>query len=363
MSDQETKLQKIPPVGKGLVSSDEEKMQMKQVIDAQAELLAKQRQQLAVLKKITERQKAQIERLSRPIANLEEEFIVGREDVHFNDIGGLDRVLGYVRRFEWGILYPGMYEAYAMKPPKGLMLYGPPGCGKTMVAKAISNEISACFIELPTTRFMSKYVGEAEANLEKMLVRCNEIARERATKVVVFLDEAEQAFRKRGSTHGHNVNDRVVNVFLRYLDGFGESEGLIFVAATNKLELVDEAVLRSGRFDYKVEVPRPDRRGVEDILRKQVAYRHRQAKWEIYQIDDYGRLADMLYAKGATGADVAAVLSMPADSLIDCFARMPAEEDVGITLVHIYAADIEAAIKAHEFGERSSAKVIVGFGR
>jgi len=339
---------------------EEEKRQMKEVIRRQQEYINKLRQTDKALRDVVDYQKKQLQEYMKPIADLENEFKVCEEDIRFEDVGGLENVIAHIRKFQHGIMYPQMYEVYAIRPPRGLMLHGPPGTGKTMLAKAISNEMNCYFLEIPMTRIISKWVGEAEKTLEAMLKRCNDIYREKGIKVLVFVDEAEQMFRKRGeSTHG--VIDRCVNVWQMYMDGMADGEGLIYVAATNKIDLVDDAIKRAGRFDYILEIPKPDRAGVEDILRKQVAYKERMAKRQIYQVHDYGKLADQLYALEVSGADIAEILRITSERQIERFIAMPEDQLVTPDQLPIFQHRIEETIRDYSVADRKVERRKIGF--
>ncbi|MBN1543875.1 ATP-binding protein [Candidatus Woesearchaeota archaeon] len=340
---------------------EEERRQMSDVIKKQMEYIFKLRQQNALLQKVAEQQKKRLDEYALPVGNLEDEFTVCKEDIRFGDVGGLEPVVDKIRLFEYGIMYPKMYEAYAIRPPRGLLLHGPPGCGKTMLAKAISNELDCYFLEIPITRVISKWVGEAERTLEEMLRKCNEVYREKGVKVLVFIDEAEQMFKRRG-VDSTGVIDRCVNVWLRYMDGMAEGEGLIYVAATNRIEMMDDAVKRAGRFDHIVEIPHPDRKGVEEILRKQVAYKERTAKRQIYLIDDYARLADMLYSLDVNGADIAEVLRATSERQIRQFIEMPQERMIKPEETLIIQRRIEETIRGYDVAGRKQQTKRIGFG-
>ncbi|NQU78665.1 ATP-binding protein [Candidatus Woesearchaeota archaeon] len=321
---------------------------MKTVIKQQLIYINKLRLQNNELKNLVERKQKELEHYLKPIENLEDEFKICEEDIGFSDVGGLDKVVDKLKFFEYGITYPSMYEAYAIRPPRGLLLHGPPGCGKTMLAKAISRELDCYFLEIPITRVISKWVGEAERTLEMMLQKCNDIYLQNDKKVLVFVDEAEQMFKKRGTSVGHGVLDRVVNVWLRYMDGMADGEGLIYVAATNRPEIMDDAIKRPGRFDHIVEIPTPDIDGVEDILRKQIKYKERLTGRKIYKIHNYRKIADKLYGMGATGADIAEVLRVTSEQQIRSFIEKPTEDMIDPCELPIYQFQIEDALKNYK---------------
>ncbi|MBU0457322.1 MAG: ATP-binding protein [Nanoarchaeota archaeon] len=325
----------------------EERKKLLESLQKFQEVAFKQYQHINYLQQIVDEQKALLEKYEQGVEDLvENDLNLEVEDVTFSDIGGLGDVIQKIQHFQYGILFPQMYKSFAIKPPKGLLMHGPPGCGKTMIAKAMANEIDSFFMEIPMTKIISKYVGEAERTLDELLLHARNTHNEYGKKVIVFVDEAEQMFRKRGS-YDHGVNDRIVNVWLRTMDGMSESDGLIFVAATNHLEMMDDAITRAGRFDYVVEIPKPDKKGIEDILRKQVAYTEKKANRTIYQIDDYGRLAEMLYQRKVTGADIKEVLRITSERLIAEFIESDDSLVVGLPATYIYQSQLEKTLYSY----------------
>ncbi|MBW2997186.1 ATP-binding protein [Candidatus Woesearchaeota archaeon] len=353
----------VPDKPKPKRTWQEEKNQMREVIKKQEQLLQSYRDQNLLLRKTADALKKKLEKQEKPVENIQSEFTDFRkEDLRFSDIGGLGDVIEKVKNFENGITYPEMYEVYGIKPPRGLLVHGPPGCGKTMLAKAISNELDCYFLNIPITRVISEWVGKAEKNLDAMLKKCNKIYEEQHIKVLAFVDEAEQMFRSRGTSVGHGVIDRMVNVWLRYMDGMENNEGIIFAAATNRIEMIDEAAKRAGRFDYIIQIPKPDRVGVEDILKKQVAYKERMAKRDIYMIHDYGKLADMLHKKEVNGADIAEILRITSENQIRRFIDMPQEQLIKPEELPILQHRIEEAIQEYTPADRKMQKSRIGFG-
>ena len=283
-----------------------------QIIEEQKNIIEKYQKQI---NQLTQQQQQQSSSLK---------IALSQEETSYADIGGLDLVLEKIKHFEYGIDCPYAYSSYGIDPPKGLLMYGPPGTGKTMIAKAMSNELGCWFLELPLSLIISKYVGEAEQNLEAAIKSARKKYHQTDRKVMLFVDEAEQMFRKKGSHNGHEVVDRCVNVWLRTMDGMGSNEGLIFVAATNYLDKIDDALLRAGRFDYIVEIPKPNLLGVEDIFFKQMDAKERKAGREIYDVNDFAGLSEMMYACRMTGADISNVLKQTSLNQIQYFMQSAA---------------------------------------
>jgi transitional endoplasmic reticulum ATPase len=318
------------------------------------------------LKEYIDYQKKKLEEYASPAEHLENEFSVLSEDVHFSDVGGLECVVSQIRNFEYGMQYPKLYEAYGIKTPRGLLLHGPPGCGKTMIAKAISNELGAYFLEIPVTRFISKWVGEAEKTLDAILRKCNDIYEKQGVKVVACLDEAEQVFGKRGHDSS-GVMDRCLSVWLRYMDGMAKGDGIIYVALTNRVDMIDDAIKRAGRFDYIVEIPYPDRKGVEEILRKQVTYKERIAQRKIYDISEsgYSTIAGMLHGMGASGADVELVLRNAAVRQIRSLVEIDEDSissEVTPESAVITESLLEDEVRAYTIANRRQEHKKIGFG-
>jgi len=311
-------------------------------------------------KKIIQKYHHQIQQLQQESSPSRLEIAISQEETSYSDIGGLDSVLEKIKHFEYGIDCPYAYSSYGIDPPKGLLMYGPPGTGKTMVAKAMSNELGCWFLELPLSLIISKYVGEAEKNLEAAIDSARKKYKKTKRKVMLFVDEAEQMFRKKGSHNGHEVVDRCVNVWLRTMDGMGSNEGLIFVAATNYLEKIDDALLRAGRFDYIVEIPKPNLSGVEDIFLKQMKMKERKADREIYEINDHSKLSEMMYACRMTGADIADVLKQASLNQIQYFMQSAAAgKPMSKEELMIRDKDLVAVIDL--YGRVKEEKKFVGF--
>ena len=148
-------------------------------------------------------------------------------------------------------------------PPKGILLYGPPGTGKTMLARAMAGESDVAFFQISAAEFKSPYTGESEANIRRIFERARKYA-----PAIIFIDEIDAVARRRGTGMGggHDEREQTLNQLLVEMDGFGINEGIIVMAATNRVDILDPAILRPGRFDRKIMVGRPDVKGREEIL-------------------------------------------------------------------------------------------------
>lgn len=197
-------------------------------------------------------------------------------DVTYADIGGLDGQIGQIQdAVELPFSHPDLYRSYHLHPPKGVLLYGPPGCGKTLIAKAVANSLSrragACqdapsyFLNIKGPELLNKYVGETERQIRAIFERARELATE-GNPVIVFFDEMESIFRTRGSGRSSDMETTAVPQLLTELDGVEKLSNVIVIGATNREELIDPAILRPGRLDIKIRVDRPDREGAHQIF-------------------------------------------------------------------------------------------------
>jgi transitional endoplasmic reticulum ATPase len=188
----------------------------------------------------------------------------GREagpTVTYEDIGGLDDELDKVREMiELPMRHPELFQQLGIEPPKGVLLHGPPGTGKTLMAKAVANEIDAYFTDISGPEIMSKYYGESEEQLREVFEEAEENA-----PAIVFIDEIDSIAPKRGETSG-DVERRVVAQLLSLMDGMDERQDVVVIGATNRLDAVDPALRRGGRFDREIEIGVPDRDGRLEIL-------------------------------------------------------------------------------------------------
>lgn len=195
-------------------------------------------------------------------------------DVTYADIGGLDEQIDQIRdAVELPFSHPDLYRQYQLSPPKGVLLYGPPGCGKTLIAKAVANSLSArvgdgsasYFLNVKGPELLNKFVGETERRIRLIFERARELAGE-GRPVIIFFDEMESIFRTRGSGVSSDMETTIVPQLLTELDGVENLANVIIIGATNREELIDPALLRPGRLDVKIRVQRPTSAGARDIF-------------------------------------------------------------------------------------------------
>ncbi len=224
------------------------------------------------------------------------EVLVEVPDVKWDDIGGLNNVKEELKEaVEWPLKYSDVFTQLNATPPKGLLLYGPPGTGKTLLAKAVANESQANFISVKGPELLNKYVGESEKAVREVFRKARQ-----ASPCIIFFDEIDSVAPVRGSSAGDSqVTERVISQFLTELDGLEELRNVVVIAATNRPDIIDQALLRPGRFDRLLYVPPPDFEA-----RKQI-FRIRTKKTpldEDVELDDLARRTE-----GYTGADIASV--------------------------------------------------------
>ena len=188
-------------------------------------------------------------------------------NVKWEDVGGLENIKQTLKEvIEWPLKYSSALSYVKLKPSKGVMLYGPPGCGKTLLAKAVATELGVNFISIKGPELLSRYIGESEKGIREIFKKAK-----LASPCIVFFDEIDSLVSKRGNGADSQVTERVVSQFLAELDGIEELKGVVVLGATNKLDMVDSALLRAGRFDFLLEVPKPNeecRRAIFNIHTK-----------------------------------------------------------------------------------------------
>ena len=218
-----------------------------------------------------------------PKSEVEELVLEEVPDVGYEDIGGLSRQIEQIRdAVELPFLHAELFREHQLRPPKGILLYGPPGCGKTLIAKAVANSLAkkiaerqgkekhtSFFLNIKGPELLNKYVGETERHIRLIFQRAREKAGE-GTPVIVFFDEMDSVFRTRGSGVSSDVENTIVPQLLSEIDGVEGLENVIVIGASNREDMIDPAILRPGRLDVKIKIERPDAEAAKDIFSKYI---------------------------------------------------------------------------------------------
>jgi len=232
------------------------------------------------------------------------EVLVQRPNVRWEDIGGLQGIKDELAEaIEWPLKHADLFAEADVKPPKGILLYGPPGTGKTMIAKAVATTSEANFISIKGPELLSKWVGESEKGVREVFRKARQ-----AAPCVVFFDELDAIAPRRGSEGDAHVTERVISQMLTELDGLEDLKGVVVIGATNRPDIIDEALLRPGRFDRILEVPPPDK-----DARKQIFQIHTKKK----PLDSDVKLDKLVeMTDGMTGAEIVAIVNAAAMTAI-----------------------------------------------
>ena len=259
------------------------------------------------------------------------EVIVQVPNLSWEDVGGLESLKDELHEaVEWPIKHKEAFEHADVKPPKGVLLYGPPGTGKTLIAKAVAHTTESNFISIKGPELLSKWVGESEKGVREIFRKARQ-----AAPCIIFLDEMDSLAPKResGSSDSH-VTDRIVSQLLTEIDGLEELHNVLIVGATNRVDMIDDALLRPGRFDRILEVPLPDAKG-----RKHIFEIHTRRK-PLASSVDFAKLVEM--TEGFSGAEIEGVCNRAAMSAIRRYVDSGGKS---VKSIKVTQEDIENAIK------------------
>jgi transitional endoplasmic reticulum ATPase len=232
------------------------------------------------------------------------EVQIQKPNVRWDDIGGLDDIKEEIAEaVEWPLKHAALFNEVDVKPPKGLLLYGAPGTGKTMIAKAVATTSEANFISIKGPELLSKWVGESEKAVREIFRKARQ-----AAPCIVFFDELDAIAPHRGSEGDAHVTERVISQLLTELDGLEDLRGVVVIGATNRPDMIDEALLRPGRFDRILEIPLPNKDARKEILK---LHTKRKPIDNTVDLERLLELTDMW-----TGADIAAMVNAAAISAI-----------------------------------------------
>lgn len=263
------------------------------------------------------------------------EVMVETPNVKWDDIGGLEDVKQQlVESVEWPLTYARLFQHMDAEPPKGVLLYGPPGTGKTLLAKAVATESQANFISVKGPEFLSKWVGESEKAVRETFRRARQ-----AAPSVVFLDEIDSIAPARGgSTSDSHVTERVISQILTELDGLESLNSVIVIAATNRPDIIDPALLRPGRFDRLIEIPLPDERARLQILKIHAA---KKPLAEDVSLEEISKKTDKY-----SGADLSAIVNEAVMLAIrECVLAGKSQEEAQVCNYRIEKKHFDEAMK------------------
>lgn len=262
------------------------------------------------------------------------EVFVEVPNVHWEDVGGLAGIKErLVEAVEWPIQFPEVFAQAGIRPPKGILLSGPPGCGKTLLAKAAASETQVNFISVKGPELLSKYVGESERAVREIFRKARQ-----ASPCIVFFDEIDALLPSRSAgTSDSHVAERVLSQFLAELDGVEDLKGVIVLGATNRPDILDPAILRPGRFDEVLELPLPDEIGRAEIFKIHLQNKPLGAKI------DFQALANQ--TDGFSGADIFSACNRAALRAVRRVVQPGAKPESGQPRVMIEAHDLEVALE------------------
>jgi transitional endoplasmic reticulum ATPase len=275
-----------------------------------------------------------IQALAEIIPSTTREIFVETPNVSWDDVGGLENVKKELTKaIEWPLKYDLLFNYAHVKAPKGIMLYGLPGTGKTMIAKAVASESNANFISIKGPELLSKWVGESESGIREIFKKARQ-----AAPCVIFFDEMDAIAPRRGKGADTQVTERTVSQMLTEIDGIEELKGVTILAATNRLDMIDPALLRPGRFDLIIEVLPPEKKELQEIFKV-----HTRQKPLSPEIDGNSLIMLMI---GLTGADVAYICREAAMLAIKEYIEN--EGDIEKPDFKIYQRHFEEAINTYK---------------
>ncbi|HEX2558006.1 MAG TPA: CDC48 family AAA ATPase [Nitrososphaera sp.] len=255
------------------------------------------------------------------------EVQIQRPNVRWEDVGGLTSVKEELQEaIEWPLKHGDLFAEADVRPPKGILLYGPPGTGKTMIAKAVAATSEANFISVKGPELLSKWVGESEKGVREVFRKARQ-----AAPCVIFFDELDAIAPRRGGSEGDsNVTERVISQMLTEMDGLEDLKGVVVIGATNRPDILDEALLRPGRFDRILEVPPPDAAARKEIL---MIHTRKKPLDPAVSLDLLVEMTD-----GMTGADIAAVVNAAAMTAIKEHVASKEKGKLKVTMAHFESA-------------------------
>jgi transitional endoplasmic reticulum ATPase len=267
------------------------------------------------------------------------EVFIENPDVKWEDVGGLEEVKRELQEaVEWPMKYPGLYDKLGHKMPRGILLHGPSGTGKTLLAKAVATQSEANFVSVRGPELLSKWVGESERGIREIFKRARQSA-----PCVIFFDEIDSIAPIRGAGGETAVTERVVSQLLTELDGMENMHGVIVLAATNRADMIDPALLRPGRFDKIIQIPLPDKESRKSILKINAASIPTITDDNDSQHIDFEKLSEL--TDGLSGADTASIANTAVSLVIHEF--LDSHPDVN----DIEKKDVDAKVTMKHFEE------------
>ena len=295
----DVELQKIAEKTHGFVGADVEALAKEAAMLAIREILPKIDLDKPIPAEVLSSIQIKMENFEHALNSIEpsalREVLITQPTETWDDIGGLEYAMLQLREIiEWPLKYPELYKHLNSKPPNGILLYGPPGCGKTLIAKALAHESEVNFISVKGPEFLSKWVGESEKAVRETFRKARS-----AAPCIIFFDEIDAIAGMRGRSASSQVTEQVVSQLLTEMDGLEGLKDVILLAATNRPDMLDPAMLRSGRFGRHVEIPMPDKES------REVIYKIHLKNKPLTNDIDISKMAEEL--EGYTGADIQAI--------------------------------------------------------